>query len=225
VQVIRRVTAEIGDRLLDRRGRERAMAAVIYAGRRLETLRGEGVALRCDGFFDETPDGRNAAQEIVEGVLLGARDAFEERKVQHIGYLFANVAVDDKIDAGLAALMLRRAEALTWRQYVLLAVVARAGEQPLPDGAIGDHSDAWHAWGVRSELHDLYNAGYVHGGLTKLPPGGMPFPDRTLPALRLSNQGLLLQWLLSLDLIRDEDCGEVRDQLRLTASPNPVAPA
>ena len=42
-------------------------------------------------------------------------------KVRYVGYLFANVAAYDDIDAGLAALMLGRAEALTWRQYVLLA--------------------------------------------------------------------------------------------------------
>ena len=109
--------------------------AAVHTLRWLEALRGEGAELRQDGFFDETPDGRNAAREVAEGVLLTARDAFEERKVRYIRYLFANVAVYDAIiDAGLAALMLGRAEAQTWRQYVLLATVARAEEQPLPDG-------------------------------------------------------------------------------------------
>jgi hypothetical protein len=167
--VLRWVTSEVGDRLMDRRGRARAMAAAIYAGERLESLRGERAEIRRDDFFDETPDGRNAAREVAEGVLLTARDAFEERKVRYSGYLFANVAVYDEIDAGLAALMLGRAKALTWRQYVLLAAVAHAEEQPLPDGELSDDSDAWHAWGVRRELRDLYDAGYLYGGPRRRP--------------------------------------------------------
>lgn len=220
-QVLRWVAAEVGDRLIDRRGRARAMAAVIYAGERLEALRGEGAELRLDGFFDETPEGRNAAREVAEGVLLTARDAFEERKVRHIGYLFANVAVHDEIDAGLAALMLRRAEALTWRQYVLLAAVARAEKQPLPAGELSDDPDAWHGWGLRRELRDLYEAGYLHGGSKETPNMGLPYPNLTLSALRLAHQGVLVHHLLSLDLIPDKDATEVRDGLRLPATPNP----
>ena len=122
VHTLRWVTAVVRDRPTGRRGRARAMAAVIFAGLRIEALRGKGTAVRQGGFFNETPEGpqrrpggRRRCAPDCPRCVRGAP------KVRYVGYLFANVAVYDDIDAGLAALMLGRAEALTWRQYVLLA--------------------------------------------------------------------------------------------------------
>lgn len=105
-----RVASEFGQRILGHRERVRAGAAVAFAAERLEALTRDGAAIRDDGFFSDLPDGRNQAREVAEGVLLAARSAYEERKVRHIGYLFATVAVLPEIDSGLAALALRRAE-------------------------------------------------------------------------------------------------------------------
>lgn len=122
-ETLRWVATEVSRRVLGPRERSRAGAAVAFAAERLSVLGTEGAAIRRDGFFGEAPSGRNAAREVAEGVLLAARNSFEERKVRHIGYLFANVAVLEDIDDALAAWGLGKAEALTWRQYVLLAAV------------------------------------------------------------------------------------------------------
>jgi hypothetical protein len=142
-----RVANEIGQRVLGHRERVRAGAAVAYAAERFEALAERGATIRDDGFFTDLPDGRNQAREVAEGVLLAARNSYEERKVRHIGYLFANVAVLPEIDSGLAALALRRAEELTWRQYVVLAAVHRHERRPLPPGQLSDDPGEWMPWG------------------------------------------------------------------------------
>ena len=203
-QALRWVADEIGQRVLGPRERMRAGAAVAFAAERLEALLAEGATIRTDGFFNDTPHGRNAAREIAEGVVLVARQSFEERKVRHIGYLFARVAIDAGLDNALAAYALRRAESLTWRQYVILAAVGRADRLPLPPGELADREDAWLGWGARREIRELNESGYL-GAPRKKTPTGLPIPNTTVAEQRLTAQGQLLYALLSLDDVPDAD--------------------
>ena len=214
-RALRWAAVELGQRVLGRRERARAGAAVLFAAERLRDLLESGSGLRDDGFFADRPGGRNAGREIAEGVLLKARDAFEERKVRHIGYLFANVAVLNDIDAGLAAMALERAESLTWRQYVLLAAVGRADRLPLPAGELGDDPGGWAAWGTRREFRDLHEAGYLRAEAKKTVHRGLRVPNTALPDQRLAHQGLLMHQLLALDVIPDSDVLRIHTALEL----------
>ena len=204
-RALRWAAVEVGQRVLGHRERVRAGAAALFAAERLKYLLEGGSNLRDDGFFEDKPGGRNAGREIAEGVLLKACNAFEERKVRHIGYLFADIAVLDDIDAGLAALALHRAESLTWRQYVLLAAVGRADRLPLPAGELGDDPGGWAAWGTLREFRDLREAGYLRAEAKKTAHMGLTVPNTALPDQRLAHQGLLLHQLLALDVIPDND--------------------
>ncbi len=129
---------EVGSRALGRRGRARAMGAAAFAAERLRELREAGLPIRNDGFFDDLPSGRNAGREVAEGVMMAAHDAFEERKVRHIGYLYANVATHGEVDAALASALLTNAQELTWRQYTLLSVLGREESSGLLGGQLED---------------------------------------------------------------------------------------
>jgi hypothetical protein len=209
---LRWAIAEVGDRLLGRRGRERAMTAAFYAGQRLEDLKKQGADLRSDNFFDREGGELSSSDEIAEGVLLAAQGCFEERKVRHIGYLFANTATDDGIDRDLAGMALKKAEQLTWRQYLLLSMVGAREEIALPQGELSDDPGSWSAWGALRELRDLFDAGYIHAGTGKT-ERGIPFPGQHLADLQLTTQGQLLHHLLSLELIPNEEVLQVRDLL------------
>lgn len=210
---LRWAITEVGDRVLGRRGRQRAMTAAVYAGQRLEELRGQGAELRADGFFERQDEALSSAEEIAEGVLLAAQASFEERKIRHIGYLYANTAIDEGIDRYLAALTLKRAQELTWRQYALLAMVGARDDIELPRGELSDDPGSWSSWGALRELRDLFDAGYVHAGRQHTERLGLTFPGQRLDELRLTTQGQLVHHLLSLDLIPRSDILLLRDQL------------
>jgi hypothetical protein len=59
---------------------------LIYAAERHGERIKLGETLRVDDLFRSMPSGRSAADEIAEGVLLAARNQFEEMKVRHLGY-------------------------------------------------------------------------------------------------------------------------------------------
>jgi hypothetical protein len=87
-----------------------------------------GESLRDDGFFDDREGDRPAAEELLEGVLRFAAETYEERKLPLLGHLYDGVAHDESIPPADALFLLRAAASLTYRQFVALAVIARAEE-------------------------------------------------------------------------------------------------
>lgn len=205
---------EVGRRLLGRREAARAGAVAIYATHRLADLLSDGATIRDDGFFEDDPSGRNSGREIAEGVLLAARDSFEERKIPHLGYLLANLAVHDELDAPAGAMALQTAQGLTWRQYVMLAAVGRGEENPLPSGELYDNPGNWNAWAARKELQQLFDAGFIAGPKKKTEHLELDLINLAVPEQRLAHYGKLLHALLSLDKITDADIEEVHSYLR-----------
>lgn len=91
--------ADIARRMLSPRQEVRVGAVFVQAAGALEAGRVSGKQVRDDGFFGgEESDG----YAFAEGVMLAAKDAFEERKVRYMGNLLANVALDSTIDAATA---------------------------------------------------------------------------------------------------------------------------
>lgn len=204
---------EVGSRSLGRRGQERAMGAAAYAADRLRDLKKAGLPIRNDGFFENPPSGRNVGREVAEGVLMAAHDAFEERKVRHIGYLYANVATDPKVDAALAAASLASARELTWRQYVLLAALGRENSSGLLGGQLEDDPGSWSGWGARQELNDLLERNYVMGGTDHTERFSLPLPSSDMTRLKLARRGVLMCHLLSLDTISNDEVDETKNML------------
>src|SRR6266511_3326365 len=65
-------------------------AAAAFAGAAIAIALETGRQPRDDGFFETREGGdRPAAEEILEGVLQKARDAYEERKLRLLGLLYA----------------------------------------------------------------------------------------------------------------------------------------
>lgn len=82
----------------------------------------DGDRIRDDGFFDEHGDLRPDAEELLEGVLRHAAEAYEERKVLVLARFYSGLAHDESVDAPQAHLLLRQIAALTYRQIVALSV-------------------------------------------------------------------------------------------------------
>lgn len=185
------------------RERVRAGAALAFAVEYAATLQRNGRPARGEGWFDERPGGRPAAQELAEAVVAAARRSTDERRVRHLGYLLAEVAVSPDVDLELAGRALRLAETLSWRQLALLAGVGRRERVPLPMAPLDDDPRAWSAWGAREDVTGLQTAGLLD------PPAPPARPVATLPRLRpadlrLTRRGVLVHRLLVLDLLHDD---------------------
>jgi len=185
------------------RERVRAGAALAFAVEYAATLHRNGRQARGDGWFDERTGNRPAAQELAEAVVATARRSTDERRVRHLGYLLAEVAVSPGVDLELAGRALRLAEALGWRQLALLAGVGRRERVPLPMAPLEDEPRAWSAWGAREDVTGLQSAGLLD------PPPVAARPAVTLPRLRaadlrLTRRGVLVHRLLVLDLLHDD---------------------
>ena len=109
-------------RWLDPREEVRVAGAFALAAAEVARRIGDGEALRNDGFFAGAADGeRSAGEEVLEGVLKGAADAHEERKVPYLANLYAALAFRDDISLPYANALIRLATRCTWRQLVVLA--------------------------------------------------------------------------------------------------------
>jgi hypothetical protein len=185
------------------RERVRAGAVLAFAVEYAATVHRNGRPVRTDDWFDQRTGGRCPAEELTEAVVAAARRSTDERRVRHLGYVLAEVAVSPDVDAELAGRGLRLAESLSWRQIALLGGVGRRGRVPLPMAPLEDEPRAWSAWGAREDVADLQRAGLLD------PPPAPVRPVATLPRLRatdlrLTRRGVLVHRLLALDLLHED---------------------
>jgi hypothetical protein len=167
-EVFARVGLEIHERLLARRQGARAAGALDVAFVRVDERLNAGDDLRDDGFFNPGPDGRVDAEEVLEGTLLTAANAYEERKVALIGKLYANLAFEPTVSPALANFLLRLADRLTYHQLTVLAFFAYAqsgeGEMALVRlTAEQSETGRLPSQGLIAELNDLSEVTRVLG--------------------------------------------------------------
>lgn len=120
------VYQEFEARVLSPREKFKTDLVFITALKEIESRMDGGALLRDDGFFTDTSDGRTKAEEILEGVILKAKDQYQEKKVPHFGALFARIAYSTE-SAAFANYLLNAAETLSYRQFLLLAHVSKVG--------------------------------------------------------------------------------------------------
>lgn len=117
----RHVLGEAGRRLLGRREEARVGAVLLSAAAEVRAQQAAGRRLRDDGLFGNDT-GRSDAEEIAEAAVLAAQRDPQEAKAPLIGKLLGRVQFDERVSAPLAHLLIREAEALTYRQLCCLAL-------------------------------------------------------------------------------------------------------
>lgn len=117
------VLKEVTARLLSPRERARIDAATDIATYRISARLLAGHTRRSDSFFGHLQSGGSPSLELLEAVLLKARDSFEEKKVRHLGLFYANLVFSDYVSPESAHFLLKELERLTYRQLCLLALV------------------------------------------------------------------------------------------------------
>ncbi len=123
--VLQKVGAELSERSFGKREERRVGTAVVHAILKVNVLRESGRRIRRDGFFDEQPDGRSSADEIVEGLLTVSQREYEERKIPFYANLLANLVFTTEYDRPYCNLLIRTPEQMSYRQLCLLALVEK----------------------------------------------------------------------------------------------------
>jgi hypothetical protein len=67
--------------------------------------------------------GRNASEEVLEGIISTAQRSYEEKKIRFIGKLYANLSFIKHSDLALANFMIRISDELTFRQFCIIHVL------------------------------------------------------------------------------------------------------
>jgi hypothetical protein len=172
----------------------------------VQELLSAGRQPRNDDFFEGTADARSSAEELTEGALRIAMQDHDEAKVALLARLLARLAFEEAVSRGQANFLLATAEALTYRQLLLLGLVGRTNEFPkLRKESYRAHIKAggqipMETGGLLQELHDLERRGLVSNG------GSAPFglydmqPGKVTPM----GNGVLLFKLMSLRLLQAE---------------------
>lgn len=130
-RVVRRIGIEVRARQIGPRQEERIGGVLLVAAAEINRRLEAGELPREDGFFVEET-GRSPGDELLEGVVLAAADAYEELKVPFIGRLYASLTFRPDITAEHGNALLRLVERLSYRQLACLAFfIARAGDLEL----------------------------------------------------------------------------------------------
>lgn len=98
-----------------------------YAVERIGAKLLAGHLPRSDGFFERRQAKLSPAEELFEGVLLKARNEYEERKLRHEAIFFANLAFAEQVSPQTAHVLLKSLDRLTYRQLCILAFVGERG--------------------------------------------------------------------------------------------------
>lgn len=179
------------------------MTAVSIATEVIQARLHAGRNPRDDGFFDSDSSGRAAGEELAEAMLRATERAYEEKKVPYIGRLYAKLCFDATISAAEANHLLRLADALSYRQFLLLQLFSR--EEPAPGG-----KEPWDGTEVAVEVNhvlsealDLYSRGLLQNdNLVTVRP-----LDLQTSCVRTRGVGVQLVWTMGLEVI--EDAGEL----------------
>jgi len=149
---------EFTQRILGHREEVRVGATLIFAVEKIQENIAKGHQIRQDGFFQDQPSERSAAEEIVEGVLLAAQREREEKKLQFYGNLIANIAFRSDIDRAYANLLITQGEDISYRQMCLLAIFSRPDNSSLRQE---NYQNARNISGTeKALLQEIYNLLY-----------------------------------------------------------------
>lgn len=139
---LERVGKELISRRLAPRQEARVSRLIAVAAICISERQAQGEIPREDGFFETVGEtDRSPSDEISEAALLAAMNSSEERKIDFIAQLLANIAFDQSINESTAHLLIQTAEKCSYRGFILLELLAQTDALGLQRRPHGDAPD------------------------------------------------------------------------------------
>ena len=193
--------------------REEARVGYVYTLAAAEVVKriGEGESVRSDGFFSDGQQSRSSAEEVWESVLLKAQREPEEKKLQYMAHLLANLAFHPEIGVHMAHQLTKTCEQLTYRQMCILRLSVNGSQFILrEDDYRGRGSFTRELYQLLHEYLDLYNRGFVNfGGEVAFGPTDIRPRNTTIQGIGADIYKLLQLWEIPI-----EDIKPIAAQLR-----------
>lgn len=225
-RLIKHLGAELYERVLAPRQRARALAALWVAHERSRERTEQGEQLRDDAFYGPREgDGGIPAEELLEGVLLRASDAYDQRRVPYLGAFYAAVEHRPDVTPAHAHQLLQLADGLSYRQLVAIALFHdHAGDTALITlQARREEEGHWpFAEGLGTDLQNIANnpelLGIEQSNGSVVAAGATYGGDdversNMIGNLRLTSLGGLLYELMDLDRIPEHEKTDMLDVL------------
>lgn len=169
-----------------------------------------------ESYYSPTDIGIPHAQEILEGVLLKAREEFRNKKLVFYTNFFANLCFDETISFEHANFLLNIISRLSFRQFAILAYISdgksvATGKWDASFKSMKDSRLLRH-FAFYSEYIDLYNARLIIQ-TTAIPGFALGMSDTNISSL-----GRSIVNLLELDNIPMQDIKDIGNHLNAIAA-------
>lgn len=123
--------ADTLDRNMSRQEVIRTNKAYVYFVEKLERNLNQGFQIRNDDFFRSPVGHRKPAEELFEGMLVKARNQYEEAKVEFFSNLYANGCVDPDLSPQMISLFILILDRLSFNHLDLLNRFEILGKESL----------------------------------------------------------------------------------------------
>jgi hypothetical protein len=218
--LVENILVDYSERTLSTREKEKIGAALIFAADKIKARLDKNHKFRSDDkFFSNNENYRSSSQEALEGILIKSRLEHEDRKVKHLGYIYANSVFED-ISISQINFFIKLAEKLSYIQYCLISKIFQKNE-PFRRDEIAFYDENLTV--LLQEINELYQLGliqmlrprpgdgdFLDGGIFKVSPEGEFQPISSWDDIRpdrvvLTKLGKLLYSIMSLDEIPKDD--------------------
>lgn len=115
---------------------KRSAASLIFAFTEIQKRLDKGETIRTDDFFREKTGVATNASTVLEGVLVKAKQQYEEAKVRLLGNLISEISFNEKISADDACWYLNLVDSLNYQSLLILATFYNADPQKWSDSNI-----------------------------------------------------------------------------------------
>lgn len=201
--VLQPVVEDFASRALSTKERDRVdrtySEIIDKIGKRLES----GAVPRTDDYWSPNVEGVSNATVLLEGVLIKARDEYEEKKRRYFPNLCANMCFAEHLPYERLNTILKLFEQLTYRQLQILAYIKRNGKIITKnwESHIKVVDAAYKYYDIYCEVFNLYNI-----NLLRQPRPGWSSSTNDLDLTPLGEDLVLLTELYSMP---DEEIAEI----------------
>lgn len=214
--LLTRSLAHAADKFMSQRERVRVGSVAAIAASCIADRLRLGDTPRSDFFSPDLPN--SDGSQLLEGVLLKARDEYEEKKLPYLGRFYANLAFAPAVSPATAALLIKTLERTTFRQMVLLAYLLKEQQVDVENLRSQKHIDP-DLEALKREEMDLHASDLGYLGLIR---GAGAFVDE------LSPLGTTLAELAGLANVPDAEIQELvkllsRSSVRVAENRSPMS--